>query len=61
MGLNAFPGFWIEIESHVDPTLVGELYAISHYIQKDLLVPVLVSEYSVDLGSCFGIDTSSQK
>jgi hypothetical protein len=61
MGLNAFPAFRSEIECHVDPTLVSELYAISHYIQKDLLVPVLVSEYFVDLGSCFGIDSSSQK
>lgn len=61
MGLDAFPGLRSEIECNVDPTLVGELDAISHYIQKDLLVPVFVSKYSNNLGSCFGIDSSSQK
>lgn len=61
MRLDAFPGLRSEIECHVDPTLVGELYAISYYIQKDLLVPVLVSKYFVDLRSRFGIDSSPQK
>ena len=61
MRLDAFPGLRSEIKCHVDSTLVGELDAISNYIQKDLLVPVLVSKYFVDLRSCFRIDSSSQK
>jgi hypothetical protein len=61
MGLDAFPGLSSEIECHIDPSLIRELDAICNYIQKDLLVSVFVSKYSVDLGSCFGIDSSSQK
>ena len=61
MWLDAVPDLRSEIESHVDPSFVGELDAIGHYIQKDLLVPIFVSKNPVDLGSRFGIDGSSQK